>query len=383
MTIARREMNQWVAAALGVLVISLVGCSEAGTANTRESVQAPKPVQVEIATPRRFTSLTHVPGVVEARSSMSLSFRVPGTVLRYAVDEGAFVEQGQRIAELDKRDFLRDAALARAALESAEARAADARRELEREEQLRASNSTSAQRLDNARSDYDVVAAEARHARLQLEAAQIAVEDCALVAPVSGYLERKLVEKHEFATPEVPVAILTELDTLKVKASVADQVLSALEVGKLADLQSNAWPGRVFKGRIARVAMAADLTTHTLPVEIEVANPDLALRPAMVVDVAIATGSAEEILTVPMNAVVRDGALRTLCFVVETDEAGKLSAQARRVTLGRLAGDRVSIGSGLRRGDRVIVHGQHFLREGDAVHVTQTLGGSQAGLATP
>ncbi len=383
MTIARREMNQWVAAALGVLVISLVGCSEAGTANTRESVQAPKPVQVEIATPRRFTSLTHVPGVVEARSSMSLSFRVPGTVLRYAVDEGAFVEQGQRIAELDKRDFLRDAALARAALESAEARAADARRELEREEQLRASNSTSAQRLDNARSDYDVVAAEARHARLHLEAAQIAVEDCALVAPVSGYLERKLVEKHEFATPEVPVAILTELDTLKVKASVADQVLSALEVGKLADLRSNAWPGRVFKGRIARVAMAADLTTHTLPVEIEVANPDLALRPAMVVDVAIATGSAEEILTVPMNAVVRDGALRTLCFVVETDEAGKLSAQARRVTLGRLAGDRVSIGSGLRRGDRVIVHGQHFLREGDAVRVTQTLGGSQAGLATP
>jgi len=373
MSAMRSGRRSFIAATLGLFAFSVAGCSEEGTAKTTPRVAAPKPVQVEIATPKRISSRIHVPGVVEARSSMSLSFRVPGTLLRFAVEEGAFVEQGQLIAELDRRDYLRDQKLAHAALESAQARAADAKRELEREERLRTSNSTSAQRLDNARSNYEVAAAEARQAKLQLEAAEIAVADCALTAPVSGYLEKRLAEKHEFANPEVPVAILTELDSLKVRASVADRSLSMLEVGKPARLRSSAWPDRFFEGRIARVSMAADLATHTLPIEIEVANPDLALRPMMVVNVEIEKESVEEHIVVPMNAVMRDGAMRTICFVVGTDMAGDASAETRTVTLGRLVGDRVEVRSGLRKGDRVIVYGQHFLQEGDAVRVTRTL----------
>jgi multidrug efflux pump subunit AcrA (membrane-fusion protein) len=128
--------------------------------------------------------------------------------------------------------------------------------------------------------------------------------------------------------------------------------------------------------------MAADSATHTLPIEIQIENKDLALRPAMVVEVVLSTGTSTDLLTLPMNAVVRDGALRTLSFVV-VSEAAELSAQSRRVSLGRLIGDRVEIKSGLRAGDRVIVQGQHFLRDGDRVRIAKTFAVPASAEASP
>ena len=73
-----------------------------------------------------------------------------------------------------------------------------------------------------------------------------------------------------------------------------------------------------------------------------------------------------------MKAVVRDGGLQPLCFVVTEDdsEGGTgLRAESRPVVLGGLWGDRVGIEAGLAPGARVIVAGQHFVRSGDPVHV--------------
>lgn len=352
--------------------LAAFACGSERVATEAEPTEAPRPVRVEVATPKRFTTYTRIPGVVEADSSMSLSFRVPGTVKSFAVEEGAYVETGDVIAELDRRDYERDVKLARAALSSADAQASEAKREFTREENLRSSNSTSLQRLDAARSAHQVASAEARHARLQLEAAEMAVTDCSLVAPVSGYVEKRLIEKHEFAAPDTKVAVLTELNQLKVRANVADQALTTVAVGNPAMLRSSAWPGRSFEGKVARIAMAADASTHAMPIEIEVANKDLALRPAMVVEVGLPIETRDDMLTVPMNAVVRDGALRTLCFVV-SKHGDEIRAEGRLVELGKLVGGRVEITSGLRAGDRVIVQGQHYLRAGDAVKVVETV----------
>ena len=77
-------------------------------------------------------------------------------------------------------------------------------------------------------------------------------------------------------------------------------------------------------------------------------------------------------MTVPMKAVVRDGGLQPLCFVVtdaDSESGTGLQAESRPVVLGGLWGDRVAIEAGLVPGDRVIVAGQHFVRSGDPVHV--------------
>ncbi len=335
-----------------------------------------KPVEVETIEPQHITSWVHVSGLVEAESRMSLSFRVNGTIERFLVEEGDYVEANSVIAELDSRDYERELMLARAAVESSAAQANEAQRELSRQESLIAANTTSTQQHEAARSAMLVVTAAARQSRLRLEAAQSARADCELRAPVSGYIERRLLEEHEFATLQQPAVVLTQLDRVKVLTSVADRMLASLKPGSKASVRSAARPDREFEGTVVRIALAADPTTHTLPVEISVPNADLALRPAMVVDVSLRASEFEQQLTVPMKAIVRDGGLQPLCFVVTVEAGAKgeagLRAESRPVVLGEIWDDRIGINAGLAAGVRVIVAGQHFVRSGDAVHIITT-----------
>jgi RND family efflux transporter MFP subunit len=360
--------------------IPLLACGEAEPAIPVPEAVSSKPVEVEVVELQHITSWVHVSGLVEAESRMSLSFRVDGTIERFLVEEGDFVEAESVIAELDSRDYERELRLARADVESSAALKAEAQRELTRQERLIAAKTTSSQQHEAARSSLLVATAATRQSELRLEAAQSARADCELRAPVSGYIEQRLVEKHEFTTLQRPAVILTQLNRVKVQTSVADRMLASLKPGSRAIIRSAAWPDREIEGTVVRIALAADPTTHTLPVEISVANPDLALRPAMVVDVALRGGAdGEQRLTVPMKAVVRDGGLQPLCFVVgetqiakRTDGEATHRVEARPVVLGKLWRDRIEITAGLTAGSRVITAGQHFVRSGDAVHIVAT-----------
>lgn len=366
--------------ALPLLICSgfaLLACAEADTADDAQSAKPAdtKPVEIEILRLQSFTSWVHVSGLVEAEARMALSFRIDGTIERYHVEEGDHVEAGEVIAELQSRDYARNVKLAQAAVESAEAHAAEAKRELARQEHLVEARTSSTQEHEAARSAALVTRAEVRQSKLQLEAAQAALDDCQLRAPVAGYIEQRLLEKYEFASLQRPVVVLTQLDRVKVRASVADRLLASLQKGAEATITSAAWPEREFRGTVTRIALAADPKTHTLPLELSVANSDLALRPAMVVEVALERGASEPMLTVPMKAVVRDGGHRALCFVAAEDTTPAnsastgLHAESRTVVLGRLWRDRIAITAGLSAGDRVIVKGQHFVRSGDAIHL--------------
>ena len=97
-------------------------------------------------------------------------------------------------------------------------------------------------------------------------------------------------------------------------------------------------------------------------------NSDLALRPAMVVEVVVHTGDSESLVLAPLGAVVRDANLDSLVFVV-SGEGDEQRAAKRIVELGRLHRDRVVILRGLRPGDRMVIQGQYFLKDGDRVRI--------------
>jgi RND family efflux transporter MFP subunit len=349
----------------------LCGCGDnRGSASAPDEVLSSKAIEFELLASRQFQSWLRAPGIIEPAASLSLSFRVPGTIAHFAVDEGDAVAPGDLIAELDRRDYLRELELAQANLTSAAAREARALRELKRQERLLSSNSTSTQSLETARSEHEVASAEARQANLRLEAAAVALEDVSLRAPVAGHIEQRLLDPHEFASISASVVVLTDLNTLKVRASVPDRAMSALKVGGAVEISSSAWPGRMFEGHIRRLAVSADPATHTLPIEIEVANSDLALLPAMVVEVRVPDRAAEDLITLPLSAVVRDSALRTICFVL-VGSGDELRAESRPITLGSIWEDRVRILDGVGAGDRVVTRGQFFVRTGDRVHVAK------------
>ena len=113
------------------------------------------------------------------------------------------------------------------------------------------------------------------------------------------------------------------------------------------------------------VSVTADASTHTLPFEVRLANPDLSLRPEMVVDVELFADERRPALSLPLSSVVRDASLRSICFVAQPGESpGSWVARRRELRLGKIHGNRVIVSAGLEAGERVVTRGQHFVADG-------------------
>lgn len=352
----------------GALLVFLAGCGP--EAEPVAWSRPATPVRVEAVRQQSFAPVLVTPGIVEAEARIELAFRVGGLLARFLVDEGDRVEAGDPIAELDRVDLERAVETQTARLSSASAQVAEADLAFDRQQRLLELASTSRKTFDVARLERQRLQAEVRHARLALAAARDDLERGTLRAPIAGTVERRLIEEHEHAAARVPVVVLSALDGVVVRAAVADEAVGRLERGATARVRSAAWPGRAFPGRVRRVAVAADPTTRAFPFEVELANPDLALRPEMVVELEVELGEASRSLAVPLAAVLRGVDARPFCFAL-VDASDGLRAERRPLELGIVSGALVAVLAGLDPGERVVTRGQHFLSPRDRVRVIE------------
>lgn len=352
------------------LAVLAAGCQDEASPAAAAPSPGEVPVRLERVEPHLISDTIVVPGLAEAKARIELSFRVPGFVERFAVEEGQHVAAGAVLAVLDTDDLERELRSARAALSRARARAGVARQQFERQKALLAESSTSQERWESARAEYEATGGAVREAQVALETAQERLARAQLRAPIDGWVERRLIEAHERVSPERPVLVLSDVDPIVVRGAVADFLLPRLELGMTVHVRSPIWPERFFEGVIRRIDVAADPATHTLPFEAEIGNADLALRPALAVEIEIPTGDPAPVLAVPLSAVLRGASAEPFCFVAGGSE-GALRAERRRVAIGSVRGERVVIEEGLVAGDRIVTRGQHFLREGDALRVVE------------
>jgi len=106
-----------------------------------------------------------------------------------------------------------------------------------------------------------------------------------------------------------------------------------------------------------------DATTRTFAVKIRLANASGKLLPGMMADIKIATGKTADVLTIPVEAVVRDADDITYVFVVNAQN----KAIRKRIATGGLSATGVIITNGLQSGDKVVVAGQTRIKDGQTV----------------
>lgn len=366
----KRRQKAWHLRPCCLLLAACLGLPACGRSDASEGTpRQPISVRVEALVPRESRERVMLPGVVEAHERAELSFRVTGYVAEVDVEEGDRVEEGQPLASLEREDLERQLREAQGALAIAKARMASARRELDRQQRLQASGSSSRARLDAARTEWDVAVAEHEVASARLDEARDRLDKSELRAPFAGFVSDRQVEPHQLVRAQDPAVVLLDLASVRVRASLADSMAARLRKGNPVRVSSDLWPGRVFSGEVSRMAKSADPATHAVPFEAEIANPDFALLPHLVVDLDLEIGQPSRALLVPLRAVLRDADRRPFCFVVDQPPSGAPFASRRFVELGQLRGDRLQIQSGLAEGDRVITRGQHYVRDGDPVHI--------------
>jgi len=182
----------------------------------------------------------------------------------------------------------------------------------------------------------------------------------AVYAPQDGVVSTLPVREGMFVKPADRVMSLADLSQVWLLAEVFERQADWVEVGQDADVVLPYQPGTQLEGRVEYIYPGLDPKTRTLKVRLRFANPDETLKPNMYANVKIYGGAREEIVVIPLEALIRTG--REERVVIALGE-GRFSS--RKVTAGMESGDWVQIIKGIEPGDQVVTSGQ-FLIDSEA-----------------
>jgi len=153
---------------------------------------------------------------------------------------------------------------------------------------------------------------------------------------------------------------------------VPGAIVGELKPGTELAATVDAFPGQTFRGAISKIAAVADPNTRVFDIEATIPNPDARLRVGMIAALHLpATVQAKNTVVVSTRAIVRppDDPTGYAVYVVGKDADGKLVAQLKKVDIGPVVGDQVSIEAGLDPGAQVIVRGADVVFNGASINI--------------
>ncbi|MDR3013212.1 MAG: efflux RND transporter periplasmic adaptor subunit [Chitinispirillales bacterium] len=279
-------------------------------------------------------------------------------VSRIYVEEGQAVREGQLLVRLE--DYLLKQSAAQIAMLEAD---------FNRMQALYDRRSIPLQQFEQARTAFAAAKAEYDLLKNSIE----------LRAPFSGTIIGRYVNEGEIyrGVPgydgTVGVLAIAQLDKMEIEVMVSEQEFVRLRYGQLAQVTLDAFPGRVFEGRIATIAPAISQVSRTANVTISIVDEKKELRPGMFAKVEIAIEARDDVLAVPLSAiVVRGGDSQTYVFTVEGQETPFVTTpRQRQVKLGLLTLGYVEVLEGIEENAIVLVDNNAHLIDETEILVTE------------
>jgi RND family efflux transporter MFP subunit len=322
-------------------------------------------------------------GALEAPAQVVVAPKVSGRVERLAVNLADTVSRGQVVAELDNDEYVQVVAQTRAELAVSRANLTEARsaleiasRELERITRLRERGVASESNLDSARANrlarqaqLEVARAGVTRAEATLETARIRLSYTRIRADWSNgggsrVVAERYVDEGQTVAANTPLLRIVKLDPISAIIFVTEQDYARLQPNQAVSLNTDAYPGETFAGRIERIAPVFREATRQARVEITVANPDRRLKPGMFIRATVVLDRVADAVIVPEQALTTRSD-RTGVFVVSDD--GR-SVSWREVRVGLREGNRVQL-LGEPLSGQVVTLGQQLVEDGMAITI--------------
>jgi len=301
-----------------------------------------------------------------------LSTETAGIVSRINFENGAEVRAGDLLVELDTE-------AEQATLRSAEAEADLARTVYERTKTLRSTNAI-------PQSDLDAAASQLRKVTALVEQLRATISKKQLRAPFSGRLGIREINLGQFVQNGDKIVSLQSLNPIFVDFLLPQQLISTQAVGQKILLRTDAYPDRVFEGKLTAINSEVDRITRNIRLQGTLTNPDGALRPGMFARVEIFEGSEDEVLRVPLTAVFRAPYGDSVFVVLEKngpDGKNEKFVEQKFIRTGRTMGDFIAVTEGLKAGDTVVSAGTFKLRNGMGVNIDNSLAPQPAAAPNP
>lgn len=316
----------------------------------------------------------HAIGTGQAFKTVSVQSQAAGIVKAVYYRPGQFVHQGDLLLKLDDAPFVAALSQAQAALVRDSAQAELERVEMQRYNQLYAAGVVSKEQYDQ----YDATSASAGATvaadQAAIQSAKIQLSYCSIYAPISGITGAQLVYPGATATANgTPVlVVINQVSPLYVTFSVPQQYLDEIKQSMArARLPVQATPPGTTvpeNGYLSFVNNTVDATTGTIELMGTFPNVDRRLWPGQYSNVLLRLGEQRNVLVVPTEA-IQAGQQGKFVFVVSSN----MTVDARQVTTGQSAEDKVEIQQGLSAGETVVTDGQVSLVPGTKVYIAKAL----------
>ncbi|HTP13276.1 MAG TPA: efflux RND transporter periplasmic adaptor subunit [Bacteroidota bacterium] len=289
-------------------------------------------------------------GDVEPYQQATIYARITGNLESVGVNIGSVVRSGAVLARIDSVEPFDQVQQTAATYENA-------RLAYVRSKSLLTRNLISKQDVDNLDAAMKVAKANYELSKTKLGYTRI-------VSPFPGIVTRRYLDPGTYlASSSTPLFQLMYVDSVKVVVNIQENDLSRVKPGTRAEIKVDAYGDRPFDGTVTRMADALDLATRSMPVEIDIANKDHALKPGMFCTVTLITGEHADAVTVPTMAIQKD---ETGPFVYVAQDN---TAKRVRVQLGIEQGNNTEILSGLDGSESLIVVGQQLVRDGGTINI--------------
>ena len=293
----------------------------------QQTVKPEKKVVVNMVMASRMTMRDErrFSGSTKAWSDFKVEPKVSGKLLRLHFDIGDKVKRDALIAEIDDREFRQNVLEAEANLEYAKAKLLEAsgvanlkRNEYKRRKALIELDAISRSDFEQAESEMNaqlatekMCQADVKRNEALLAHAKLTLSYCKIYAKWSKddgdirYVGDRYLDEGTLLTVNTPILNIVQLSKIKANVSIIERDFPFLRVGQQADVETDAYPGVIFRGKIAQIANTLDDKTRSAKAVISIDNKDLRLRPGMFIRVRIILGERKNTQVVPLNAIVQ------------------------------------------------------------------------------
>jgi membrane fusion protein, multidrug efflux system len=309
-------------------------------------------------------SITAV-GSVEAFEVVQVTARVPGAVEKIHFREGARVDEGDVLVEIEPDRYRLEVDEARATVAKAKAALAEAEAGLARRTGANESNPglIPGEEVDAWQTRVVSARAEVAAQEAALELAERNARDAVVRAPFRGTIQTRNVQTGQYVQPGTLLTTLVRREPLLLRFQVPEG-----DAARLAPRMTARFRVRNVEGertaKLTHVAETADLASRMVAVTAEVVAPDDQLRPGAFAEVTVPIGSAKDAAVIPQTA-VRPSERGFLAYVIENG-----TARERVLALGlRTADGLVEVRSGVAAAESLVVRGAEALSEGAKVRV--------------
>ena len=353
-----------------VLTISAFGLAACGKKDNANA-QAPEqptlisPENIGVVDTMRISSGPALSGELSAERSASVRSEVSGSVIQVFVEAGQRVVAGARLARIDATTASAAELSARTGVTASDALAAQAKKELDRNERLNAAGAIADRDLENSRLAYSTAMAQLANVKSAYAAANKQLRSATVRAPFAGVVAGTVVSAGDVVSPGTQLFTVVDPKSMRLEAAVPASQIGQIRIGMPVAFKVSGYNDRSFTGTVKRVSPVADPTTRQVMILASIPNSAGTLVGGLFAEGRVNT-ETRSAMVLPATAIDQRGAKPVVLRV----RGGRVERVT--VTLGIRDEQRENyeITQGVQRGDTVLLGAAQAIGEGRQVRVS-------------